>query len=315
MKYDIVLFDMDGVMTKELFYWKAAVLTVWESLYQEDPKQMAPRTEEILKTVSCDMETIQYIKRAGVNTNYDLAYVVTALARQFIKEENPFECVKDWLKNQKRTAAELYDYCYQLWGEDWRYLGKVWHQLQDIFQSWYLGDGGDKTGLIHQEVPMFPIPQIQELLTALNRAGVACGIGTGRPRPEIEPHLKRWGWWDLFDHQRIVTQTEVFAAQQALEQEGISVSLSKPHFYMFGKGVAGLECPDKAVINREFDQQAVKKTLVVGDAGADIYAAKALGADFAAVLTGVNGKAERGFFETLNSNYIFDDVFGLLTLL
>ena len=52
----------------------------------------------------------------------------------------------------------------------------------------------------------------------------------------------------------------------------------------------------------------VNKTLVVGDAGADMLAAKAMGADFCAVLTGVSGKAARGYFEAAESEYILDSL-------
>ena len=49
MKYDLILFDMDGVMTGELYYWKSAAMTVWEYLYGEPPEEMAQKTEEIFE--------------------------------------------------------------------------------------------------------------------------------------------------------------------------------------------------------------------------------------------------------------------------
>ena len=49
-------------------------------------------------------------------------------------------------------------------------------------------------------------------------------------------------------------------------------------------------------------------TLIVGDAGADILAAKAMGADFCAVLTGVQGERARPYFEKLNAEYILNSV-------
>ncbi len=311
MKYGIILFDMDGVMTGELYYWKTAALTVWETLYHEDAPSIASRTEDIFQTVFCNREIIQYAKRAGVNTNYDLAYVTAALGTVSLKEEHPFQCVKEFFQQEKSVVPKLYHQCAQMAGEGWEHQGVIWQKLHDLFQSWYLGDGHRKEGLIQLEQPLFPPKKLKEFLTALNKRGVQCGIGTGRPREEIIPHLKRWGLYELFDENRIVTLDEVVNAQKELE---LSASLSKPHFYMFGKGVAGLSCNDHDVIDRRFDQALVKKTLVVGDAGADIYAAKSLGADFAAVLTGVNGKEERAFFETEKAEYIFDDVFGILNI-
>ncbi len=311
MKYDVILFDMDGVMTGELYYWKTAALTVWETLYHEDAPSIASRTEEIFQTVFCNKETIQYAKRAGVNTNYDLAYVTAALGTVYLKEEHPFQCVKEFFQKEKRLVPELYNQCAQMAGEGWEHQGVIWQKLHDLFQSWYLGDGHKKEGLIQQEKPLFSPKKLKEFLTTLNHRGVQCGIGTGRPREEIIPHLKRWELYELFDENRIVTLDEVVNAQKKL---GLSASLSKPHFYMFGKGVAGLACNDRDVIDKKIDQDLVKKTLVVGDAGADIYAARNLGADFAAVLTGVNGKEERAFFEQLHAEYIFDDVFEILNI-
>ena len=53
-------------------------------------------------------------------------------------------------------------------------------------------------------------------------------------------------------------------------------------------------------------KKKIERTLVVGDAGADMFAAKAMGADFCAVLTGVNKQAARGFFEENNAQYILN---------
>ncbi len=312
MKYDLILFDMDGVMTGELYYWKAAAMTVWEYLYGDSPKTMMQKSEEIFDTVFCHRSIIRYGKRAGINTNYDLAFVVTALAKGLLHEAHPFERVKEFFEQEQRQVPVLYDTCAKTAGKGWEHQGTVWKELQNIFQSWYLGDGKEKQGFITQEQPLFPVVQLKELLQAFHSAGITCGIGTGRPKQEIIPHLKRWELYELFDENRIVTLDEVVNAQKELQ---LSQSLSKPHFYMFGKGVAGLSCNDRDVINKNFDQELVKKTLVVGDAGADIFAARDLGADFAAVLTGVNGKEEKPFFEQLHAEYIFDNVFGLMELL
>ena len=57
-----------------------------------------------------------------------------------------------------------------------------------------------------------------------------------------------------------------------------------------------------------YDKAKIKTTLVVGDAGADILAAQAMGADFCAVLTGIQGERARGYFEKLGANYILKSV-------
>ena len=70
----------------------------------------------------------------------------------------------------------------------------------------------------------------------------------------------------------------------------------------------GEEYPDKLIADGDYDKSQISRTLVVGDAGADILAAKAMGADFCAVLTGVSGTAARDYFEELNSEYILNSL-------
>ena len=90
-------------------------------------------------------------------------------------------------------------------------------------------------------------------------------------------------------------------------------ALTKPHPYMFLKALYGTDYEDEKIINGEYDAERIKKTLIVGDAGSDILAAKAMGADFCAVLTGVNGKEARAYFEDLKAEYILDCVTDMLT--
>ena len=62
----------------------------------------------------------------------------------------------------------------------------------------------------------------------------------------------------------------------------------------------------------DYDSELIKSTLVVGDAGADILAAKAMGADFCAVLTGVSGEKARKYFEEQNAEYILSSVINMM---
>ena len=77
---------------------------------------------------------------------------------------------------------------------------------------------------------------------------------------------------------------------------------------MFLKGIFGRLYDDEKIINGDYDKEKCKKTLVVGDAGADMFAAFAAGCDFAAVLTGITGDKAREFFEKENATYILKDV-------
>ena len=80
---------------------------------------------------------------------------------------------------------------------------------------------------------------------------------------------------------------------------------------MFLKALYGAGYEDEKIVKGDYDKEKIKSTLVGGDAGADILAAKAMGADFCAVLTGVSGKEAKEYFENQNSEYIFDSVLNL----
>ena len=85
------------------------------------------------------------------------------------------------------------------------------------------------------------------------------------------------------------------SAEQSLEQQGIHAEFTKPHPFMFLKGHYGGKISDLDIYNGRYDRAACKTNLVVGDAGADLFAAKEAGCAFAAVLTGVQGQAARAF--------------------
>ena len=65
---------------------------------------------------------------------------------------------------------------------------------------------------------------------------------------------------------------------------------------------------DAVIVSGNYEKEKIARTLVVGDAGSDILAAKAMGADFCAVLTGVSGKAAKSYFESMKSEYILDSI-------
>ena len=119
--------------------------------------------------------------------------------------------------------------------------------------------------------------------------------------------MKKCGLLKYFDKNAIVTHDHVMAAA-----EKTGLFLAKPNPYSFLKAAFGLDYPDEKIVSGDYDKEYLKKVLIVGDAGADILAAKAMNTDFAAVLTGVNGKASKPYFEELNAKYIFNDVLELV---
>ena len=127
------------------------------------------------------------------------------------------------------------------------------------------------------------------------------GIGTGRPYVEAITPLARWGAINFVDNDTIITYQDVHEAQNALQKTNPGISLTKPHPYVFLRGVFQNTLSDGDLISGRYDAKKCAKTLVVGDALCDLFAAKAAGCDFAAVLTGIDGESARTYFEAEKS--------------
>ena len=93
-----------------------------------------------------------------------------------------------------------------------------------------------------------------------------------------------------------------------MAEKKLNGTFTKPHPYMFLKALYGTDYDDKKLIDGNYNKNKIKTTLVVGDAGADILAAQAMGADFCAVLTGIQGEKARKYFENLKAAYILNSV-------
>lgn len=331
-KYDTVIFDMDGVITSEDNYWNAAALTVCEYLESEhylgskaiNAKKMQSELGTIRKKIFNDEKTIAALKRVGVNSNWDLGYVAVCFA--LILGENDFEKISAAADNINCEALELYD----ILAEDTAKIicqskeycsrsGKLWNDMMMCFQEWYLGDAlykeiynkipqnAGKPGLVFDEKPLIPMEQLHKLLNELSKDKRLC-VGTGRPFAEIEKPLTKWNVRKYFAKDGLCNYDNVIAAEKALNVSG----LTKPHPYMFLKALYGTDYSDKKILEGDYDISLISRTLIVGDAGSDILAAKAMGADFCAVLTGVQGKAAKDYFEEKHSDYILDSVVDML---
>jgi phosphoglycolate phosphatase-like HAD superfamily hydrolase len=188
----------------------------------------------------------------------------------------------------------------------------------NTFQEWYLGDAetGEATGklgFVNQEVPLVEPDAFANLLSAFVRRGVVLGIATGRPRRETELPLSALGWSRFFDSNRVTTATEV---RQAEKRWPALRPLSKPNPFSYLRSWAGA-AHEQDILNYDLPlpEHIAKQILIIGDSVADWQAARAIGCDFAAVLTGLTGQAARPEFERLGCTYIFDNVLELGALL
>ena len=331
--YHTVLFDMDGVITSEYNYWIAAALTVWECMANSPIAWIEEHASELMSRVFCQARTIRRAKQAGVNTNWDLGYVTLCLSK-YARVSHPdwtldscFAYAEDFLKQSPLRAPALYHEAAVMMNralprmdDYWEHERDFWQYMKDRFQHWYLGDklytetyhirpaAPGVRGLVYQEKPVIPLEKIRYVLEGLRAAGIRIGVGTGRPRGEIETPLREWGLYDYFDPDSLITYTDIEQAQKKLLSYGLEGSLAKPHPYIFLKGALGRAFDDYKIATGQFDAACTHGVLVVGDAGSDILAAQAAGFDFLAVLTGISGRAERPYFEQNHATYILDDI-------
>ena len=328
-KYDTVIFDMDGVITSEQNYWNCAALTVWEYLRwnrQEkiNSAECMANMKNIRAKVFCEDKLISVLKGKGVNSNWDLGYVTVLIA--WIcggrKYDGDFSDVLEYAINLSDNIIDEYDRlareCAEKTGFDYEWLSRnnlMWRTMRDIFQMWFLGDdlfkktfgydalNSGKIGLLYKEEPIVNKDKLVEMLRLMSESKRVC-TGTGRPYIEMLPPITNWGIKQYFAENGLCNYDHVVAAEKALNNN----ALTKPHPYMFLKALYGTDYDDKRLVDGDYDKEKIKTTLIVGDAGADILAAQAMGADFCAVLTGIQGEKARGYFENLGATYILKSV-------
>ncbi|MDP8243005.1 MAG: HAD hydrolase-like protein [Candidatus Hinthialibacter antarcticus] len=199
----------------------------------------------------------------------------------------------------------------------------LWHDCRALFQGWYLGEAlyettyqeplayRPKPGLIHQEEPLLGRQATHKCLSQLKEAGYTLGVATGRPRNEILTPLQRWEMLDYFGEGRISTHDEAEKAEAELKSLGAHHQLSKPHPYIFLRARYPEKSPLQLVEMTDAPPEELKRTLIVGDAQADIWAAQKIHAPCAAVMTGAAGKADPQGLRDSKPDAIFDNVIDL----
>ncbi|MBE7025146.1 MAG: hypothetical protein E7408_03725 [Ruminococcaceae bacterium] len=312
--YRKIIFDLDGVITDESVFWDSAALTVAEFLGQ-------PLLEpaELRKLYFYDDAIIRLVKNRGVNSNWDLAYLTFAFW------EGDSRGVYETILNMDMQAFDLYRtagvHLAEKTGrpfEEVKRGGVMWQAMADSFQEWFLGSTvfaevngkaprGSHDGLWNSEEPIVGREKLRSTLLTLQMQGVSLRIGTARPLPEGVAPLKRWGVYDFFDAEGVITYDFIRGAET---ESGKIGQLGKPHPYIFLKAYFGKSFPDRDILDGKYAKE-FSDCLIVGDAGADLFAAKQMGADFAAVLTGVAGADARPFFEENGAKYILPDITAL----
>lgn len=329
--YDTIIFDMDGVVTSEENYWNCAALAVYEIFNSSDYwgknkiniNKIMDEYVDMRKYLFKNDTLIELLKNKGVNSNWDLAYIIICIAL-ILRTPYPDE-IYAYAESLNGNIMDIYDKLAKTTaesiGEPVSYCernGYIWQMATMCFQEWFLGDNiyfstyrefpkkVGKPGLVHNEEPLVAVEKLQTLFSALYKANKRVCIGTGRPSGEILPPLEKWGIKKYMAEDGLITYDYVVRAEEKLNNN--SVHLTKPHPYMFLKAMLGEKFDDLDIINKKYPIDKLSRTLVVGDAGADIFAAKEMGADFCAVLTGLQGQKARAFFEENNAEYILNSI-------
>ncbi|CRK81717.1 HAD family hydrolase [Neobacillus massiliamazoniensis] len=201
---------------------------------------------------------------------------------------------------------------------------ELWSVCEHVSQEWYVGDEHviastgrpstqtGKKGFFANETTLAPREMIAELFEFLKDSGYEIGIGTGRPALETIQPFQHLNWLIYFDENRIVTDDEVVKAEKELSE---GKSLSKPHPFtyiaaLYGKSTSVQECLQKTLPLKNGNE-----VLIVGDSLADLLAARQIGCQFAAVLTGLSGKDAKSEFEKHEADYILDSVLDIRGIL
>lgn len=233
-------------------------------------------------------------------------------------------------KGEKLEKHELLTYFNQL-AEKWFGVTiqtfsrnhSIWELGRSVYQEWYLGTerfeetegvtawNRNKRGFLEQEIPLAEPKKIRQLLDALREKGIILGIGTGRPQLETEVPLSAMGLYSAFHPQHIVSSSDVIQAEESFPAQA---PLGKPHPYTYLKAYLGRETDDQTCLFTPLPLEKGQEVLIVGDSVADYLAAKTLGCQFVATLTGLTGQEARGKFEELEADYIIDDVTQLMTV-
>jgi len=196
--------------------------------------------------------------------------------------------------------------------------GRLWNVCRTVFQTWYLGadyatDACDKPGFLTREQALVDAGQFATQLARWKERGLRLGIATGRPATETQVPLAQLGWLPWFESERITTATDVLAAQALYPAVG---PLSKPHPYSYVRSLLAGAAPGKVLSTAlPLPAARARRVLIVGDSVADQLAAQAIGCDFAAVLTGLDGERARTAFERAGATYVVGSVSELCTAL
>jgi phosphoglycolate phosphatase-like HAD superfamily hydrolase len=325
----LLIFDLDGVITSEQRYWNTARLTVWQLLCDPnylnlgdyfnlgaiEPSQVLAAGEQVI-----DVDFITNLKNRAVNSNWDLTFFVLALhligvLAQVKIDGGALPASLGEIGQVLGTKSLHYQGSQQMMQSFWRSTqnlkgGAVQEYLPTFAQEMLgtvpkvLADRGQLWQLCYENFQAWYEGRYGYLLpddeTVLPVAAIRevlerlaqkyrLGVATGRPRRETLEPLAALGLLEFFDPQRIVTYDEVLQAEATRPE----VKLGKPHPFIVLKAIY----PDLGDSDLLGCQAEHLQVAYVGDAASDVAAALGAKCRSIGVLTGFG--VDRAYKEQL----------------
>ncbi len=334
---ELLIFDLDGVITSEKKYWNTARLTVWD-IFSSNPfftevlnsPQLALRHGQ---SIISD-EFIGHIKKRAVNSNWDLTYFVVALDLISILDRVPHHhhlyirkdlsvveqlhmlatkvekiaisddpiVEKFWRQTRTMRGSQIAEYLIPF---SENILGVGIDKILDLQQLWQecyrlfqAWYEGKRGFILPDDETVLPPKIIKNILADLS-SRYDLAIATGRPRLEVTEPLTKLDLLHYFNPERIVTYDDVLLAQSQVDQK-----LGKPHPFILRRAIDPklplLECIQE---NPKLD--LLEKVAYIGDAGSDVLAAKRISCLSIGVLTGF---CETAILQELGCDIIVQDI-------
>jgi phosphoglycolate phosphatase-like HAD superfamily hydrolase len=277
-----VLFDLDGVITLERIYWNCSGLALARFLGKNIPKSEKEKIRLAQETLPDSV--ILGFKRLGINSNWDISYATSILSRAGKTSQWLFEEMKkrDW---RNMDYLKLLD---EIENEKHDREGGPWKNAHKRFQTCYyeLRDSDDT---------VISVDKIKAALDEIKKMGLKMGIVTGRPYEEAKRPLQRWGLWDYFEPELIITENEV-----AEESKKRGEYMGKPHAWPILTAIFNHEKCTQCEID------SIKNDYVlVGDSISDVRAAKSAGIRVICVKTGIVSAEE---LKNAGADIVVDDM-------
>jgi phosphoglycolate phosphatase-like HAD superfamily hydrolase len=317
-----LVFDCDDALK---FMKSRGLNANWDMIYLVFSHQLIHLLSQIKET---ELEKICRWCQAPIDRE-TLLEIGRVLSNYHVKMDFPL-FVKDFERSQA-MKQELLWYLNELTEEKlgiktdiFGHRGELWSICEHVSQEWYVGDENilastgrpsvqlGKSGFLANETTLAPREKIAELFHNLLVSGYEIGIGTGRPALETIQPFQHLDWLQYFDENKIVTEDDVLRAEKEHPE---SRPLSKPHPFPYIMAYKGKSASVEDCLNTNLPIENGDSILVVGDSLADLLAARKLGCQFAAVLTGLSGQDARREFEQHQADYILDSVLDVRRIL